>query len=186
MVNKMKKLLLLLLCFSLHAMAEPKFQLHPSEPGSDGPTARFVTFKNGNHEIRYVPPAKWSVSADRFQPEEREMAAARIEMFPISPALGWDKEHEKTVREWVMAHFVPKESSNLAFTPETADSLKICGLDSHEIVFTFWLFGMTYQTGVVVVESDNTRFCFILGAQKKDFNELYQAFLGSLYSVDGI
>jgi len=182
----MKKLLFLALCFSLRAMAGTPFQFHPSETGSDGPTAAYATFKNGDHEARYVPPLKWSVSGDRIRPEGKEMADARIEMFSIPLALPWDKDHVKQVQDWVLARFVPKDSTNVVGVSAAAGPMKICGLEPYGIVVSYALFGMSYQSSITIVERDKIRFCFIITTQKKDFQDLYGTFLGSLFSVDGI
>jgi len=182
----MKKFIFLVLCFSLRAMADTNFQFLPSETGSDGPTAAYVTFKNGDHEARYIPPLKWSVAADRLRPEGKDMADARIEMFPIPIALPWDKDHVKQSQEWAISRFVPKDSTDVTVVSSAVSSMKICGLDAYQVVVSYALFGMSYQSSFTIVERDKTRFCFVLTAQKKDFQELQSAFIGSLISVDGI
>ena len=182
----MKKLIILALCFSLRAMAGTNFQLHSSEIGSDGPTAAYVTFKNGDHEARYVPPLKWNVSGDIIRPDGKDMAEARIEMIPIPLALPWDKDHVKHVQEWILASFVPKGSINVSVVSAAACSMKICGLEPYEFVVSYACYGLSYQSSVTIVERDKTRFCFIIVAKQKDFQNLHGAFFGSLFSLDGI
>ena len=182
----MKQIIYIALCVSLHGMAEPNVQYHPSVAGTDGAEAAFVTFKDGDREIRYVPPENWTVSDAHFQPSGKIMADAWIDTIPIQEAIQWDDEHVKKIQSWVLTSFVPNGSENRAVVSEKMNPLKIGSHDTYEITVSYNFYGIDHKTSILFVERGKTEFRFIFVARKQDFEELHALFMGSLFSVDGI
>ena len=182
----MKPIIYIALCVSLRVMAEPNVQYHPSVVGSDGAEAAFVTFKDGGHEIRYVPPQNWTVSDAHFKPTGKIIADAWIDTAPIPVAIPWDDEHVKMIQSWVLTSFVPNGSEKRAVVSEKVNPLKIGGHDTYEITVSYNFYGIEHKTSILFVQRGKTEFRFIFVARKQDFEELHSLFMGSLFSVDGI
>lgn len=182
----MKPFIYLALCFSLRGMAEPNVQYHPSVFGPDGAQAAFVSFKDGDREIRYVPPENWTVSNAHFQPTGDKMADAWIDTSPILEPVQWNMEHIKKIQNWVMTSFIPKGSGNIKVVSEEINPLKIGKQETYEITISYNFYGLDYQTSILFVERGKTEFRFIFVAGKQNFEALHSCFRGSLFSLDGI
>ena len=175
-----------ILCFPLSLMADGGLEFHPSVPSEEGMTAAFVTFKDGTHVVKYCVPANWDFSGDVFRPKGKMMAEARLQTFPIPAAIAWDKDHQEKVQEWLLSRYIPKDATNVTVISDELNALKICGNDTYSVVISYNLFGAQQQAGIVVVEREKTRFCFLIESMKSDFKNLFSTFRGSLFSVDGI
>jgi hypothetical protein len=166
-------------------LAEIHWTYHPSVHGIDGPSAPYVTSPLGTVELRYVLPAKWTLSDTRFFPPGKLEADAYVVAVPIQAPAPWTPDRAKELVAAVLSQSVPRGATGATVVSEGLLPVRIDGQSAYEICFSYSFYAQAFTGCVVYVEHGKIQLQFHLVAQRKDYPDLHGAFVGSLLSLDG-
>jgi len=175
-----------LLASAAPALAEVSWTVHPSEMGSDGPTALYVTARLAGREIRYVPPLRWVVNSMGFKPPGMLEADARVTAAPIPADAPWTDIRGKIARAFVLVRLIPPGATKVSVDIETVNQLQVCSQGACEIGVSYAFYGQEISESFVFVEHNRLQLQFRFGGLKQDFPNLRAQFIASLSSVSGL
>jgi hypothetical protein len=166
-------------------LAEIHWTFHPSVHGVDGPSAAYVTTALGGSELKYVLPAKWTLSDTRFIPPGNVQANAFVVAVPIQAPAPWTPDRGKELDAAALSHFVPGGATGATVLSEAVLPVKIDGQSAYEISISYSFYAQAFTECIVYVEHGKTQLQFHLVALRNDYPNLHGAFIGSLLSLDG-
>ena len=158
----------------------------PSVRETDGVKFAELRFHDAAGEISYAPPRGWTYSGGgreiHFVPPKLSQAEGIIRVTPLTtPAPPLDEVTQKALKEAAMSG-LPKDAQNVTTVAETKNSVVIDGHETYEVTFSYSFFGNSLKTSYLFAYFQNEQFCAEVSAHAADFDAVYRAFHGSLFS----
>ncbi|HEX4085869.1 MAG TPA: hypothetical protein VHY22_13230 [Chthoniobacteraceae bacterium] len=158
---------------------------HPSAPGSDGPTAKYVSADVSGMELTFIPPLNWSVTPTRFFPPNKIEASLSVDAVKIDAPALWTPDRAKAMREYILTRGLPKDAQNVQVISESLNGINFGGRGSYEIAIGYSSYGQTFATDTIYIESGAVQLQFRLGCLRKDFDELHPYLRTAALSMHG-
>lgn len=156
-----------------------------TERTTDGVVFKQLTFYYPGGFVTYEQPMHWKVRGDssglRLTPETQQ-ASAQIEQSALPAPMPWDENTQKTFRAQALAS-APQGSIEVAFVADEQTPVRINSQETYGVTFSYKFFGQDYQANVLFVNFENTQLRFRTVAPKKDFENIFRAFRGSLFTM---
>lgn len=147
-----------------------------------------LLFANGPKRISYQPPEGWVVSGGgsslTLRPDEHRSslrAIIRIVDQPISRS--FDPKSLEALRAALLQELSPDSAAKI--TGE-GSNLEINGRKTWELRVEYSVDTRTYARSVLICNFEREQLQFEVRAPKAEFEEIHQAFIGSLYTWEGL
>lgn len=144
-----------------------------------------LLFSDGEKKISYEPPKGWEYYGGgteiTFSSPEHSLSEAKIELGPHSNPLALDEEGINLLKKEALK-LIPKDSEKVIFFSEEKNPIMFNESETFEVFHSFVLFAQQYKTSVLFVNLGDQQLRFRVIAKSKDFDQIHQQFLRSLYS----
>ena len=155
----------------------------------DGIQQTYIVFRDGQKEISYYPQAKWRLNDSgpklTLVPEAVPNADAQVEVKSVlNPApIG-----QPAVQQYVASaqQTVPRMAKNVAVIGSEINPLRICGYDTIAVDLQYEAFGATFQSRILYLNRDREQWTFRFTATAGTFDQTFEPFRSSLYSLSGL
>jgi len=145
-----------------------------------------LLFHQDGRVISYEPPRGWMSYGNSSEliltPQDARRARATVDQVSLPSAQIFDEATIKNLRQIVLGS-LPSDAEKVQLLSEEANPVRINGQDSYEIRASYSYFGQDQQISVIFVNLGDLQVRFRFTANKKDFDALYRAFRGSLFSL---
>jgi hypothetical protein len=177
-----KGVLLFALAFST-AGAAIDFTPIPGERNQEGIVFKQLIFRENDRKITYEQPGGWNFTGDskalRLTPANVAQSQADIEQSPLRAPQPMD---EAALREQALKS-LPQGSQQITVAAEEQNPLRINRHDTYGVTITYVLRGEEYTTNILFANLEDTQLRFRFVARKRDFEPLFRAFRGSLFTL---
>jgi len=181
-----RSIILTLLLAGTPLLAVPvDFSPHSEGYTLDGMQMKRTFFMQGDKRIGYDVPNGWGVNGAGSKliltPPKAAQAQATIECIPLSAPEIYNEAHVKDLAEQAAA-FIPAKAEKVTPVLTRLNDFRVEKHDVLEIVTAYSFYGQAFRIGVIYVNyGDNQLRCKII-THAADFDDLYAAFRGSLFS----
>jgi len=149
-----------------------------------------VSFRNGDRDVAYSPPGDWTLSGDgqklTLTPKNKIQAGAVISVLatrePSPAATGENLKHYEQVAQTLL----PKGASKIEVVEAVVSPLRISGRPMVEVTVAYNFFGQSFRMNALFLPREKEELRFQIAARASDYAEIFQAFRGSLYSMQGL
>ena len=160
----------------------PEFIETPLEAGIKN---REVVLKDGSARVVYCPPAGWQPEAGegylRFHPPGATFADLTIEAEKVPTRRAVEAADVERCRAWLKSS-VPSESLEVAMEADETNSGSVANCPTIGMTVVYTSGGVRYRKRVIFVFTPDLEIHFTTVARLADFNRLYPAVRGSLFS----
>jgi hypothetical protein len=173
------------------AVAYGEVDLTPVESSYelDGVTLTNVLFHDGRQEIRYDPPKDWrlSGSGSRLTLVSNAFANAdgHVEVKSLAEMLPFDEANIKKYVESARLS-LPRDARSIETLGTRLNPLKICGHDTLAVELQYEMLGASYRTQLLYLNRERQQWIFRITAPSKTFDQAFEPFRASLYSLTGL
>jgi hypothetical protein len=173
------------------AVADGEVDLTPVESTYelDGVTMPIVLFRDGRQEIRYDPPRDWRLSGSgpRLTLVSNTVANADgyVEVKSLAAALPFDEANIKKYIESARL-MLPREARSIEMLGTRLNPLKICGHDTLAVELQYEMLGASYRTQLLYLNREQQQWVFRITAPSKAFEQAFEPFRASLFSLTGL
>jgi hypothetical protein len=147
-----------------------------------------VAFQNGQGEISYSPPGRWTLSGGgsklTLTPPNAAQAGALMETRPRTELLAATEANIKAYREYA-ARLLPREASKVSVVEATVCPMQICRRPMIEVTLTYVAYAQQFTTNLLFLPHDKEEITFQITARTADFPSVSKAFRASLFSLQG-
>lgn len=152
----------------------------------DGIVFKHVVFRENGAPISYDVPRGWTCTGNstglRLTPPDATQAYAEIVQQPLPEPQPLDEAAVEKLRAQASAS-VPPGSLDLTLVGEEAGNIRIKGAETYGMTQGYVLHGEEYQCNVLYANLNDTQLRFRVVARKKDFEAVFRAFRGSLFTL---
>jgi hypothetical protein len=175
--------LLLAVLTSSTSNAAIDFTAEAGERNLEGITFKQLIFRDKERRITYEQPKGWSYSGDskglRLTPPNVAQAHAEIDQAPLPAPQPID---EAALRDQAM-RTIPPGSQRATVVEEERNPLRINRHDTYGVTINYVLHEQEYTANVLFANLEETQLRFRIVARKQEFEKLWRAFRGSLFSL---
>lgn len=152
----------------------------------EGITFKQLHFHQDGHVITYEPPHGWSCNGDgsglRLAPADVSQAQATVQQSALNAPQVFDGPTTKQLQQFVLGS-LPAGAQNIALIAEEQTPVHIHGQDTYGVTLSYNLLGQDYEVNVLFANLGDTQLRFRVVARKADFDKVWRAFRGSLFSL---
>jgi len=145
-----------------------------------------LLFHQDGRVISYEPPRGWVSHGSSSQlvltPPGTGQARATVEQLSLAVPQIFAPTTIANLRQ-ILLSSLPPDAEKVKLLSEEANPVRINGQDSYEIRAGYSYFGQDQQISVIFANLGDLQLRFSFIANKKDFEALYRAFRGSLFSL---
>jgi hypothetical protein len=156
-----------------------------AEYKAEGITYRQLIFKDGQQDVSYDLPPRWSYRFDGgrilLTPTDVAFAEASIEAVPLPKPQPFDRATTEKLNQQVLTT-LPPNSEAIAITKSEQNPVLLNSNLSYEIAVSYKTMGNVFQRSVLFVNAPGTQLIFRLSARKSDFDRLYSIFRASVFT----
>lgn len=187
MVPTIRATFLLLLASALPAMAD--LDLTPAQATVMKEDMHFksLVFHDGDTEISYVPPAKWTYSGDKsnlmLTPPDHPGTEIAIRVAP-RPRVTLDDAGAKALQANPALLGLPKGATDINVKLLAVNPVKVGGHNTLEAEVAFGFFGQACVRDVLLVDRKGMEVSFVLDCPAADYAVVKKTFRQSLFSLD--
>lgn len=153
----------------------------------DGVVFKQLSFQENGHRITYERPVGWSCTGNlaglQLSPPDAKGALASVEQSPLPEPQPLDEATVKLLQGEALASLPEGSQASAAVVSEERSPLRIKGQDTYGVTIDFVREGQEYRMNVLFANLADTQLRFKLVARKSDFERVFRAFRGSLYTL---
>jgi hypothetical protein len=151
----------------------------------DGIKFQQLTFNDNGRKITYEQPSGWTFRAEPnrivFAPPNVTQADAVIEQSPLEAPQTLDDETMKHLQEQVVRS-APPASQHVEVVNSAKNPVMIDRHETFEVVVSYQIGGIAFRRSVLFLNLPDSQVRFRVSAREQDFDKMYRAFRGSVYS----
>ena len=161
----------------------------PTTAELDGVNQSYVTFRDGGRELSYYPPQSWRLNGSgprlTLVPGNTRNTEAQIKVESVTTVIPIG---DTTVPKYVAAaqQSLPKGTLNLQVLGSKVNPLKICGHDTLAVELQYEAFGTVLRSQFLYLNRDREQWIFQFTAPANSFENSFEPFRVSLYSLTGL
>lgn len=167
------------------AMAGVDFTPLEGERKLCGRVFKQLIFREDGQKITYEQPHGWTYQGQgnriTFLPPKVSFASSSIEQRALPTPITLDDGTLQALQQEVLFS-LPKSAQPAVIVSAELNPFKVNGHGTFELLATYQDHGAEFQTGIVFVNTPKLLLLFRTTARKSDFEKVYAAFRGSIFS----
>ena len=152
----------------------------------EGVVFKQLRFHQDGHAITYEPPAGWKYNGDaggmRLAPPDISQAQVTVQQVPLPAPQVFDEATTKQLQQLVLSS-APGGALNIAILAEEQSPLRIHLEETYGVTIGYNFLGQEYAANVLFANLGETQVRFRTVARKDDFEKVWRAFRGSLFTL---